>query len=451
MATRGAHSVSSIPEIRAVDERRFLIRIPGEMDVPVTPRIRKLIDSRPFRRLAGIRQLGLVSLVYPGATHSRFEHSLGVYHNALQVMRRLAEDESFPDFFKPGDVVKLLVAALLHDIGHWPFCHPVEDLELERIPRHEVLAREMLEDEAIAAILRDDFEIEPQEVADLLGDGPALPAVKLSHSILSGPIDVDKLDYLYRDSLHCGVPYGAHFDRQRLIGSLCIQPGECRLAINEKGTTAAELMVFARYVMFSEVYWHHTVRSATAMLQRAVSELRDQIDWVKVFQTDDAGFSRELARVGDHGESAALVAGLFGNERRLYKQVGQCNVMGDADTFRAVSRRPYSELAALSRRLGESLSKKSGIRIGRNDLLIDAPPPKLEVQFRIPVRQEQSGQISFQWLGDVSPVVKTLADQQFDNYVKRVRIFVHPRIAGDLRAFRIECGGVMGELATLVR
>ena len=87
--------------------------------------------------------------------------------------------------------------------------------------------------------------------------------------MLSGPIDVDKMDYLMRDSLHAGVPYGRNFDQQRLIGSLCVNEAGDGLAITEKGRTAAEMMVFARYVMFSEVYWHHAVRCATAMLQRA--------------------------------------------------------------------------------------------------------------------------------------------------------------------------------------
>ena len=87
--------------------------------------------------------------------------------------------------------------------------------------------------------------------------------------MLSGPIDIDKMDYLPRDSLHAGVPYGRNFDQERLIGSLCLNEAGDGLAITDKGKTAAEMMVFARYVMFSEVYWHHGVRSATAMLQRA--------------------------------------------------------------------------------------------------------------------------------------------------------------------------------------
>ena len=101
--------------------------------------------------------------------------------------------------------------------------------------------------------------------------------------MLSGPIDIDKMDYLHRDSLHAGVPYGRHFDQQRLIGSLCLNEAGDGLAITDKGKTAAEMMVFARYVMFSEVYWHHGVRSATAMLQRAFFLLHGTLDLERCF------------------------------------------------------------------------------------------------------------------------------------------------------------------------
>ncbi len=88
--------------------------------------------------------------------------------------------------------------------------------------------------------------------------------------LLSGPIDIDKLDYLQRDSLHAGVPYGRNFDQRRLLSSMCVGPTGRDIGITVKGKTAAEMMVFSRYVMFSEVYWHHAVRSGTAMLQRLV-------------------------------------------------------------------------------------------------------------------------------------------------------------------------------------
>ena len=118
---------------------------------------------------------------------------------------------------------------------------------------------------ADADALRDDWSVNPRDVVAMLSGKPTDRRGRVLRSLLSGPIDVDKADYLMRDSLHAGVPYGQHFDRSRLVRSLCLNEAGDGVAITEKGKTAAEMMVFARYVMFSEVYWHHAVRSATAM------------------------------------------------------------------------------------------------------------------------------------------------------------------------------------------
>src|SRR5205807_9925753 len=128
-------------------------------------------------------------------------------------------------------------------------------------------------------------------------------------SMLSGPIDGDKIDYLARDSLHAGVPYGRNFDRRRLIGSMCLNESGDALAITEKGKTAAEMMVFARYVMFSEVYWHHGVRSATAMLQRAFFMLHERLNLGELFRLTEAEWIAELRQTACGTPAAALLEG----------------------------------------------------------------------------------------------------------------------------------------------
>ncbi len=258
-----------LPEVAALDARRSLIRIPPEFDVPLTRRVRQLIDTADFRRLARISQLGLVSLVYPAAIHTRFEHCLGVYRLALLYLKQLAHDERFQAAISPENAEIFLAAALLHDLGHWPFCHPIEDMALPGVPSHELFANSFLLEGEIGDVLRHDWNVQPRDVVALLSEKPRDTAARILASMLSGPIDIDKMDYLFRDSLHAGVPYGRHFDQQRLLGSLCLNRAGDGLAITDKGNTAAELMVFARYVMFSEVYWHHGVRAATAMFQRA--------------------------------------------------------------------------------------------------------------------------------------------------------------------------------------
>ena len=269
-------ALASIPELLALDSAagakqsgNSMIRIPDQIDVPVTARVMRIIDTPEFQRLKEISQLGLVSLVYPAAKHDRFEHSLGVYRMCLLFLRQLAHLDEFASTVSVKDCHALILAALLHDIGHWPFCHPIEDLEIQGIPEHETFAVEYLQRDSLRNLIESDWGVSVDDVIALLMRKKETSVQSLLYSILSGPIDIDKMDYLYRDSLHSGVPYGKNFDTPRLIANLCVNSEGDRLAITHKGKTAAELMVFARYVMFSEVYWHHTVRSATAMFQRA--------------------------------------------------------------------------------------------------------------------------------------------------------------------------------------
>ena len=415
-----------------------VIRISPQMDVPMTPRVRRLIDTFPFRRLSGVSQLGLVSMVYPGATHSRFEHSLGVYRNAIDVLKHLASDPEQPMLFGDQDASLLIVSALFHDLGHWPYCHLIEDLGLLGAPRHEVLARRLLVQSEISSLLRSDWGLDPQSVADFLDPHPVdaqCPLHSIFRSILSGPIDIDKLDYLERDSLHAGVPYGRNFDRHRLVHSMCIDTSRNRIAISEKGRTAAEMMVFARYVMFSEVYWHHAVRSATAMLQRAVFLLRDQVQlgesWIDM---DDSSFKASLLKQSKGGPGQDCADGIFGNRRLLYKRVAQFDRFCFPELHRLISSQPYEHLVELSDQLAKALSGLVNRELTAHDILIDAPPAHCEVQFDLRVRQK-TGQ--FLDLFELSPVVQSLATRQFDEMVKRVRVFVHPKFRDSIRKANI--------------
>ncbi len=440
------NGIQQIPEVLALNSRDNLIRLPGEQDVPVTPRIRKLVDSQPFQRLRSISQLGLVSLVYPGATHTRFEHSLGAYRMSLLFLNRLATNDRFVQQVSEKHAELFFVAALLHDIGHWPYCHPFEDMGLAAIVDHESLARKRIVESGIASIVDQEFDFTTNELSDLLEGKVDTPVTSILKSMLSGPIDVDKMDYLYRDSLHAGVPYGMHYDRGRLIGSLCLNEDGSALAIDKKGSTAAELMVFARYVMFSEVYWHHTVRAATAMLQRALFTLVDKVNIEDLYEMTDLPFQQHLLAAAKGTDAEATIDGLFGPERRLYKRLAQFTLLENPELFQQVSRRNYEWLLRCSSHLISGLNEKFDLAMLPNDLLIDAPPPGLEVQFNIDVRtgpinrqSSQSGQnetihqaSGYRAMSDLSPVVKTLAQEQFDNYVKRVRLYVNPSI--DLQA-----------------
>jgi HD superfamily phosphohydrolase len=420
-------SIYDIPEIGRWRATTGRVRIPPGVDVPLTHRVRRLIDSAPFRRLAYISQLGLVRLIYPAASHTRLEHSLGVFLATIEYLDRLAADERFAAAVSPEDAELLLAAALLHDIGHWPFGHPIEDLGLAQLPEHEELALRDIQSDEVAAVLRDDWKLDPYDVANLVAGNFKTPAQRILSSILSGPIDVDKVDYLMRDSLHAGVPYGQNFDRPRLIGSLCLNEAGDALAITDKGKTAAEMMVFARYVMFSEVYWHHAVRSATAMLQRAFYMLRSSLDTDRMVTMTEQPWIDAMLQVGRKSPARSLLDGIFGPTRSLYKRLAQYSYFEEPELYRRMARRPYAELVNFSERIAAGLSSSLGENVAPHEVLVDAPPAKLEVDFDIEVYFAK--QNVFRRLGDVSPVVRTLAQEQFDDYVKRVRIFVHPRIA----------------------
>ncbi len=411
------------------------IRLPPGVTVPLTARVRRLLDSPPLRRLAAVRQLGLVSLVYPGAVHSRLEHSLGVYRLAIDFLTSLQADERFNQQVTNDDAAAFLVAALVHDVGHWPYCHPIEDMGLVGIPRHESLVAEILAGSEIAPLLEADWGLSVERLDGLIQGKATDPAGKIIYSLLSGPIDVDKMDYLTRDSLHAGVPYGRHFDQERLLASLCLDESATSLAITDKGRTAAELMVFARYVMFSEVYWHHAVRSATAMLQRAVWLCRDRLDIGRMTYSDDASFVTLINQAADSETARRLLDGLFGSRRQLHKRVVAYDAGTHPELHAAVAGQPYARLTVAADRLAAELTRKTGLSIPAASLIIDAPPAEKEIEFRLQVRYQNEAVRSDRWrpLAEVSPVTQSLAHRQFDSLVKQVRLFAPAEVAAAIR------------------
>jgi HD superfamily phosphohydrolase len=429
-------AIADIPEIRGLDARRGLIRIPPELDVPLTPRVRQVIDAPEFRRLAEISQLGLVSLVYPAAHHTRFEHSLGVYRIALLYLRQLAHDERFAKTIDQHHAELFIASALLHDLGHWPFCHPIEDMRLSDVPDHELFSNSFLLEGEIAETLREDWGLNPRDVVSFISAEPRETRKRLLNSMLSGPFDIDKMDYLARDSLHAGVPYGRNFDQQRLIGSLCLNDRGDGLAISDKGRTAAEMMIFSRYVMFSEVYWHHAVRSATAMLQRAFYLMHTQVDLDAAFRLSERDMIALLLSEAGTSPPGELLDGLFGPRRTLYKRFAQFSLFQQEDLYQKLARRPYPWLVSCAESLATVFSERLSQEIAAHEILFDAPPTKREVEFNVDIYFPKEG--CYRPLGDVSPVVRTLAKEQFDDYVKRVRIFVHPRVLRHLLAVEAE-------------
>ena len=222
-----------------------------------------LVDTPAVQRLRYVRQLGHAFLVYPGATHTRFEHALGAYHLARRALAQL-EESGVAAAVDAGARRRLPLAALLHDIGHYPFSHALEEAGL---PGHETLAERHLGRGALAEAL-DRIGVPARDLLALIQGSSAAPL----GGLIAGSLDVDKLDYLSRDAAMCGVPYGV-IDVDRLLASLTVAAGPAgkpALALHEKGLAAWESLLFAKYQMYRNVYWHHAVRSATAMFKRLV-------------------------------------------------------------------------------------------------------------------------------------------------------------------------------------
>jgi HD superfamily phosphohydrolase len=234
----------------------------------------RFIDFPEFQRLRRIRQLALTSFVYPGAVHTRFEHSLGVmqlvtrmFHN----IQRNTEKEVWNhmvfcplkniDLDESRALEVLRLAALLHDIGHLPFSHVGEGI-LPKGIKHEHVSVEIAKEleHRIDAL---SFKGATEMAILLIIPDEAMAPTELSflRKILSGAIDADRCDYLMRDSLHCGVTYGV-FDIDRLVESLIIieKDGIGELGVEKGGVHAVEALILARYYMYSQVYFHRTRR-----------------------------------------------------------------------------------------------------------------------------------------------------------------------------------------------
>jgi HD superfamily phosphohydrolase len=244
---------------------------------------RKVIDSRPLQRLRHIHQLALTYLIYPGATHKRFEHSLGVMDLAGRVFDIVTRDQNVsenvrrltPEISQPKKLMywrtALRMAALCHDVGHLPFSHAAEQLlpdgwNHERLTREIILSGEMrsIWAEMTPRLTPEDvvkLAVGPRKASDLK---PTIWETILSEIIVGDAFGVDRIDYLLRDSHHAGVSYG-RFDHNRLLDTLRILPShepgaQPALGVEYGGLQSAEALIIARYLIYSQVYFHSVRR-----------------------------------------------------------------------------------------------------------------------------------------------------------------------------------------------
>jgi HD superfamily phosphohydrolase len=308
----------------------ILIRDPLWDTITLDDAAISIVDSAAFQRLRYIRQLGLAHLVYPGATHTRFDHAIGVYHLAREALRLLHARGALCDV---DEVQQRIIpyAALLHDIGHYPFSHALEELEQDRIPgHHEALVGHFLNDETVRAALLSIAAQAPQAVEALVRGHSDHPL----QGLVAGSLDLDKIEYLKRDAHFCGVPYG-DVDVDRLLNALIIvrdpETNRVEVGVHEKGIAALESLLFAKYQMFRNVYWHHAVRAATVMYKRIVGDaLRHGLlsGEELIGQTDEGLLHLLQTRAVDIAEQIAAL-----RARRLPKRAAEVIAADVADNF----------------------------------------------------------------------------------------------------------------------
>ena len=231
----------------------------------------RIVDTPEFQRLRYIRQLGLAHLVYPGATHTRFDHALGVYHLTSVALRHLRDRGGVaPEAWEGEELVPY--AGLLHDIGHYAFSHALEELEAEHVPvHHEEVSQRFFASPTLRDALAPLGLSAPDRIHEIISGESGLPL----RGLVSGSLDLDKMEYLRRDARFCGVPYG-EVDVSRLLQGLALledpETGAFEVGVHEKAIAALESLLFAKYQMFRNVYWHHGVRAATGLYKRIVEE-----------------------------------------------------------------------------------------------------------------------------------------------------------------------------------
>lgn len=335
------------------------IRDPLWRNIMVPAEFAGILESPAFIKLSRIMQLGPAQLVYPGATHTRRAHSIGVFEMAKRVLQSI-DTHAAIDCIDAAGTRGFLVAALCHDLGHFPYAHSLKELPLRE---HESLTADVVRGPLAAAVSA--AGAEPELVAAIVDQDLPAPRpgeerqLSLFRSLLSGVLDPDKLDYLNRDAWSCGVPYGLQdvdFTLQHLGLDASGRPG-----IGSRGIMAVEAVLFSKYQMYRAVYWHKSVRAATAMIKKAVVESLQSgaIQAQQLYGLDDQGFYSLMAG----GRHAGLIQAVF--DGALFKP---CIELPFDPSNQAIAR--AANLASRSDMESE-LARAAGV----DDVVIDVPEP----------------------------------------------------------------------------
>jgi uncharacterized protein len=390
-----------------------ILRDPVWNNVRVDELTLELVDTEVFQRLSYVRQLGWTYLVYPGATHSRFEHALGTHHLSRRTLALLCEAEDATSISEEEQAI-VRSAALLHDVGHYPFSHALEEIGALH---HEAVARPLITQGSVASLLSAHLGNDaPVRVFDLIRGNSKSEL----QGLISGSLDLDKVEYLKRDAFMCGVPYG-EIDVDRLTNSLVLvddpETGRRGIGVQEKALSALESLLFAKYQMYRNVYWHHAVRSATAMYKRLVEDALHAgvVDNASLARYTDEGLMHRLETAWPTPLLVAL------KERRLYKRAAEwpaAELDDDVVEWIASDRRR----AAAAENL---LAQEFGLTPG--ELLLDYPVKTQMLGLDIPVLR-RSGKVERLtgegWIGTIN--LPSLSEELYKS-ARWLRVFTAQR------------------------
>ncbi|MBN2553626.1 MAG: HD domain-containing protein [Spirochaetales bacterium] len=373
------------------------IKDPVWKNITLSPGLLRVAAHKAFQKLNGIKQLGPTYLVYPGATHTRLNHSLGVFHLARRMLLQLVGGAAAGDAAAPAAHLRLsdltvegakafLCAALLHDLGHYPYAHSLKDVGLRS---HESLTAERILQADLSRLIREDVGTDPGLVAAIVDpslDHSARSELIFFRNLLSGVLDPDKLDYLNRDAYFCGVPHGTQ-DVDFVLAE--IRPRADGLAVTEKGLSAVESILFSKYLMYKTVYWHKTVRIATGMIKKAVllamaeQRLRPQ----DLYWLDDNEFA---ALTEKHAyDPFELIRNV--SERRLFKLVAAVPFDPENPLHRLLQ--DVHRRLDFEQQLCREVEKALGRRLAPQSLIIDVPEP-INFEVDLPVLQAGTGEVT---------------------------------------------------------
>ncbi|MEP6832091.1 MAG: HD domain-containing protein [Gemmatimonas sp.] len=407
-----------------------ILRDPLWNNIRLDPLALALLETPVVQRLRYVRQLGHAYLVYPGATHSRFEHALGAYHLSGVALRLLDERGALTHVDRDEPQI-VRAAALLHDVGHYPFSHALEEIG---VLHHEAVAAPLIIKGPVADALVQQLGADaPARILAIINGQSFSPL----QGLISGSLDLDKIEYLKRDAFMCGVPYG-EIDVDRLLNSLVLvshpETFRATVGVHEKGLSALESLLFAKYQMYRNVYWHHAVRSATSMYKRMVAEALDSgaLDQASVARFTDEGLMTRLESLELSETARTLLHSL--RVRRLHKRAYEAPA--------AVLGEEVGEWIAsdyeLTRQVENALAVELRMPIG--SLLLDFPTKTQMLGLDIPVlrRDGRVEQLTAAgWEGAIN--LPRLSDELYQSS-RRLRVFTANRApipeAGVLRLVR---------------